>query len=284
MRRNTEATGFDFQNICWVARMCQISEMFYLGLASFVGLGQIFSFFHGNFITVMGIFEGGGTCGELQLALPVCSSPCARLLGFGRAEEPLWGTMGEWKTHFFSSEHGATNVGIWPLQQHSRTHSEGGGKDPGKEGESRSGTLQPTESLECISCQWPRLTQSSHLKWSWGWSLCQLQKPNLLSKHHPFLASSDAGNQALVCFLDLNIRHFGWHKYSQSCLRALLYSLLFCLTLLYAWRRAWTASMRSPCISWRCVPGRMEVMGGWHIKADRHRHFGLALLLLICCS
>lgn len=45
IRRNTEAIDFHFPNIYWVVRRCQISEMFSLGLASFVDLDQIFLFF-----------------------------------------------------------------------------------------------------------------------------------------------------------------------------------------------------------------------------------------------
>lgn len=45
MRRNIEAIGFHFLSICWVARRCQISETFFIRLASFVDLGQLFLFF-----------------------------------------------------------------------------------------------------------------------------------------------------------------------------------------------------------------------------------------------
>jgi len=38
--------------------MCQISETFYLGLASFLGLVWVFSIFYGNFSIIMGLFWG----------------------------------------------------------------------------------------------------------------------------------------------------------------------------------------------------------------------------------
>jgi len=173
---------------------------------------------------------------------------------------PLQGTGGEWKPHFFVSEHGAKERGDpapQPAQQDTRR---GGGKDPGKARESRSGSLQPTESLECVSCPWPGLTRSSHTNRCWGWSFRQSHKPNLLSKHHPFLTSSDAGTPALVCFLDVSIEHLGLHKYSQSCLRAPLYVLLFSLAQLYAWR-AWIAATRSPSISHSPVPWKNRGYG-----------------------
>lgn len=123
--------------------MCQISETFYLGLASFGGLGQIVFFhFSWQFQDYYGPFLAGSTRGGLRLSLPLCSSPCARLRGFACAEELLQGTTGEQKTHFFlAASAGQTSVGIRPLRQHGRTCGEGVGRTPGKARESRSGCL-----------------------------------------------------------------------------------------------------------------------------------------------
>lgn len=62
-------------------------------------------------------------------------------------------------------------------------------------------------------------------------------------------------------FLDLNIQHFSLHKYSRSCMRALLYSVLFSVFQLYTWRRVWIASMKSLCISHSPVPWKNRSYG-----------------------
>lgn len=53
--------------------MCQIFKTFYLRVTSFVGLGQIVSIFHGNFSTILGLFQGLSLV--VQSALPGAAHP-----------------------------------------------------------------------------------------------------------------------------------------------------------------------------------------------------------------
>lgn len=82
-----------------------------------------------------------------------------------------------------------------------------------------------------------------------------------------FLAAS-VGQTDCNYFLDLNIQHFSLHKYSRSCMRALLYSVLFSVFRLYTWRRVWIASMQSLCISRSPVPWKNRSYG-WVARRSR---------------
>lgn len=117
-----ETAGFDFQNICWIARMSQIFKIFYLRVTSFVGLGQIVSIFHGNFSTILGLFQGLSPV--VQSALLVCSSPWPEplaLLVLRSSFRAPWGNGNP----FFLAVSQWTSTRIWPRSQHCRTHSEG---------------------------------------------------------------------------------------------------------------------------------------------------------------
>lgn len=204
-----------------------------------------------------GPFLEGDTHGGLQLSLTVCGSPCTRLFSFACAEELLQDTLGEWKIRGFSSEHRADKcegTASLPAQQDMQW---GVGKDLGK----------VWFSAACLK-SWVCFISVSefNVNWSWGWSFYQMEKSDLFSKCHPFLVSSDAGNQARICFQALNIQHFGLHNCSWSCMGALLCSLLF--SHLDVWRRACIGSMQLSCISCSPVPWKNRSYG-WMALENR---------------
>lgn len=100
--------------------------------------------------------------------------------------------------------------------------------------------------------------------------------------------SSYTRKWALIYFLDLN-KHFGLHKCSQSCLRALLCSLLFSLY--------WLHGRENGYIPWHCsasaivlCPGRVEMPWksrsyGWMAqKSGEVMLLQTCLAVTYCCS
>lgn len=196
----------------------------------------------------------------VQSALLVCSSPWPELLALLKLS---WGAAsghhrGMGTPFFLAVSMRQTSTRIWPLCQHCRTQCEGG-NNLCKAGDSGADSLQPAESLACVLCSAAEVNVVKSYEQMLELVFHQGQKPNLLSKHQPFLMSSYARKWALIYFPDLNVQHFGLHRCFQSCTRALLCSLLFSVFLLVVWRRAWIYSMPLPYISHCPVPWKVEM-------------------------